>query len=59
MTNIKKKITSHEQKNKCALEKIDTVRSELIKAEGREFTEKTPKDIMEDVIKRKQGNGEL
>ncbi|XPF95137.1 hypothetical protein ACM9HF_03750 [Colwellia sp. RE-S-Sl-9] len=53
MTKTKKTITSHEQKNRYAQIKMATIRSELIKAEGRGFTEKTPKNIMEDVIKRK------
>jgi antitoxin ParD1/3/4 len=38
---------------------IESIRNELIKAEGRGFTDKTPEDIMQDVIKRKQANGEL
>lgn len=38
---------------------IDSIRNELIKAEGRGFTDKTPQNIMQDVIKRKQANGEL
>ena len=38
---------------------IENIRNELIKAEGRGFTDKTPQNIMQDVIKRKQANGEL
>jgi antitoxin ParD1/3/4 len=38
---------------------IESIRNELIKAEGRGFTDKTPEDIMQDVIKRKQASGEL
>lgn len=38
---------------------IDSIRNELIKAEGRGFTDKTPQNIIQDVIKRKQANGEL
>jgi antitoxin ParD1/3/4 len=38
---------------------IESIRHELIKAEGRGFTDKTPEDIMQDVIKRKQASGEL
>lgn len=38
---------------------IESIRNELIKAEGRGFTDKTPEDIMQEVITRKQANGEL
>lgn len=38
---------------------IESIRKELIKAECRGFTDKSPKDIMQAVIKRKQANGEL
>ncbi|PQJ55337.1 addiction module antitoxin [Psychrosphaera saromensis] len=38
---------------------IESIRNELIKAEGRGFTDKTPEEIMQDVIKRKQADVEL
>lgn len=38
---------------------IESIRNELIKAESRGFTDKTPEDIMQDVIKRKQADVEL
>jgi antitoxin ParD1/3/4 len=38
---------------------IDCIRDELIKAEGRGFSDKSPEDIMQSVIKRKQADGEL
>ncbi|WP_299270062.1 type II toxin-antitoxin system ParD family antitoxin [uncultured Psychrosphaera sp.] len=47
------------RKEQLRITQIESIRNELIKAEGRGFTDKTPEDIMQDVIKRKQANGEL
>ena len=47
------------RKEQARSAEIQAIRAKLIHAEQRGFTDKTPQDILQDVIKRKQKNGEL
>lgn len=52
MAMIKKELRELIRKEQIRNTQIETIRNELIKAEGRGFTTKTPQGIMQEVIKR-------